>query len=131
MSGFPPNFSPNEFHCKCKFKHCDGRSLQPDRVRHLAWTLQAIRNEIGFPIRINSAYRCPGHNRDVGGAPQSLHLQSYAADLDVMGVEPKDVADAIEGMMKAGKIPNGGLGRYKTFTHYDIRPTPARWGSND
>ncbi len=89
MSGFPPNFSPSEFRCKCAGKHCDGNSLQPDRVRHLAWTLQAIRNEIGFPIRINSAYRCPGHNRDVGGAPQSLHLQSYAADLDVMGVEPR------------------------------------------
>jgi hypothetical protein len=29
--------------------------------------------------------------------------------------------------MKQHLIPNGGLGRYNTFTHVDIRHTPARW----
>ena len=131
MSEFPPNFHPSEFHCKCNGKHCDGRSLQPDRIRHLAWTLQQVRDEIGFPMRINSAYRCPGHNRDVGGSVGSYHPQSLAADIDVVGVPPKQVADVVEKMMDQGRVPNGGLGRYNTFTHVDIRSKPARWGANE
>jgi uncharacterized protein YcbK (DUF882 family) len=127
--GYPPNFNPGEFHCKCR-AYCNGESPHPDRTRHLAWTLQRIRNEIGFGIRINSSYRCPAHNRNVGGASQSKHLEGIAADIDVVGVNPKDVADTIEELMDTGAIPNGGLGRYKTFTHVDIRNSPARWGSN-
>lgn len=129
MSGYPPNFSPQEFYCKCN-KYCDGPSAYPDRTRHLAWTLQRIRDEVGFPIRINSAYRCEQHNKDVGGAQYSKHLEGIAADIDVMGVPAAAVADRVQDLMETGAIPNGGLGRYKTFTHVDIRQGPARWGSN-
>ena len=129
MSGYPPNFSPQEFHCKCD-EYCDGPSPHPDRTRHLAWTLQRVRDEVGFPVRINSAYRCPAHNKNIGGATHSKHLEGIAADIDVMGVNPKDVADKVEELMTSGAIPNGGLGRYNTFTHVDIRQGPARWGSN-
>ena len=129
MSGYPPNFSPEEFYCKCG-EYCDGPSPYPDRTRHLAWTLQRVRDEVGFPVRINSAYRCPAHNKNIGGATHSKHLEGIAADIDVMGVNSKDVADKVEELMTNGAIPNGGLGRYNTFTHIDIRQGPARWGSN-
>tara|TARA_R110000765_G_scaffold288882_3_gene385097 strand:- start:483 stop:743 length:261 start_codon:yes stop_codon:yes gene_type:complete len=86
---------------------------------------------MGFPIRINSAYRCPTHNANIGGAKHSKHLEGLAADIDVMGAEAKVVADIVEQLMESGAIPNGGLGRYKTFTHVDIRFGPARWGSHD
>jgi len=127
--GYPPNFSPGEFNCKCG-EHCDGPSPHTAKTRHLAWTLQQIRNEIGFPVRINSAYRCKQHNANVGGASKSKHLEGIAADLDVVGVPPKQVADVVAKLMETGAIPNGGLGRYNTFTHIDIREAPARWGSN-
>lgn len=130
MSGYPPNFRPEEFHCKCR-EYCDGPSPYPDRTRHLAWTLQGIRDELGFPIRINSAYRCPTHNQNVGGATHSKHLEGHAADIEVTAVPPKVVADTVEQLMEDGAIPNGGLGRYNTFTHVDIRFGPARWGSHD
>lgn len=130
MSGYPPNFSASEFYCKCG-EYCDGPSPHPNRTRHLAWTLQRIRDEIGFPIRVNSAYRCPTHNKNIGGATHSKHLDGIAADIDVMGISSKQVADKVEDLMAQGSIPNGGLGRYKTFTHVDIRNNPARWGSND
>ena len=129
MSGYPPNFSPEEFYCKCG-EYCHGPSPYPDRTRHLAWTLQRVRDEVGFPVRINSAYRCPAHNKNIGGATHSKHLEGIAADIDVMGVNSKDVADKVEELMTNGAIPNGGLGRYNTFTHVDIRQGPARWGSN-
>ena len=130
MTGYPPNFKPSEFDCKCG-EHCDGPSAYPDRTRHLAWTLQRIRDELGAPVSINSAYRCPAHNKSVGGASRSLHLSGMAADIAVAGISSRFIADKIEELIKLGAIPNGGLGRYKTFTHVDIRENPARWGSND
>ena len=126
-NGYPPNFSPEEFYCKCKGHFCEGPSAFPASTRHLAWVLQLIRDEIGASIRINSGYRCPAHNKKVGGSPQSLHVKGMAADLACDAVSPEELADTVEDLMKQALIPNGGLGRYNTFTHVDIRHTPARW----
>ena len=38
-----------------------------------------------------------------------------------------EVADTIEALMLEDKMENGGLGRYNTFTHFDIRGYAARW----
>ena len=121
VPGWPPNFSPNEFRCKC----C-GTIGNEHTARHLAWSLQSIRNIVG-PLKINSAYRCPKHNAKVGGGKKSQHLESSAADLVARDANPLQLQDTILGMMEHNSIPNGGLGRYDTFTHYDIRLTPARW----
>jgi hypothetical protein len=45
----------------------------------------------------------------------------------VKGHTPKQVADAIEFLINQGKMREGGLKAYGTFTHYDIRGTKARW----
>ena len=121
--GFPKNFSEKEFRCKC----C-GIIGNEHIARHLAWSLQSIRNIVG-PLRINSAYRCPKHNAKVGGGKKSQHLESAAADIVSVGNKVSHVVlqDTILGMMEHNTIPNGGLGRYNTFTHYDIRLSPARW----
>jgi hypothetical protein len=50
-----------------------------------------------------------------------------AADLDCPALSPEELADTIEDMMEHGQIPNGGLGRYNTFTHIDIRHQKGRW----
>ena len=84
------------------------------------------RNIVG-PLKINSAYRCPQHNANVGGAKNSQHVENTAADLVAKEVGPTQLQHHILGMMEQNVIPNGGLGRYDTFTHYDIRLTPARW----
>lgn len=44
-------------------------------------TLNQIREELGQPIIINSAYRSPQVNEQVGGAKRSLHMQGRAADI--------------------------------------------------
>jgi len=53
-------------------------------------------------------------------------MLGMASDLSC-SLSPNYVADAIEGLIRLGLIQNGGLGRYGTFTHYDIRATAARW----
>lgn len=63
-AGYPPNFKPNEFYCKCG--KCLGAPPNAYATRHLAWALQKIRNAAGVPLKINSAYRCQEHNESVG-----------------------------------------------------------------
>ena len=44
-------------------------------------------------------------------------------DSDLVGVAPSKVAEYVETLM-----PNtGGIGRYSTFTHVDVRATKSRW----
>jgi uncharacterized protein YcbK (DUF882 family) len=57
----------------------------------------------------------------VGGARGSQHLYGRAADIVVKGVKPSVVADYCEA------IGMGGIGRYTTFTHIDVRDKKARW----
>jgi len=123
--GYPKNFRPQEFYCKCG--RCSGEPPDPAATRHLAWVLQQIRDLVNVPIKINSAYRCPSHNQRVGGAPQSKHKLGIAADLNPRGLSPDELHEAIEDLVRSTRIPEGGLGLYDTFVHYDIRPTKARW----
>ena len=127
MNGYPKNFRSVELECRsgasCPF---------PDRMRHLAWTLQVIRDEFGAPIRVTSGYRSPEHNKKVGGVKDSQHVQARAADLTPSSGKKDDLkklTDVVLALASSGKIPNGGIGVYSTFVHYDMRPDgPARWG---
>lgn len=112
------HFHEGEFKCNC----C-GR-LHPDGVpQDLLDILENIRAHFGKPININSGYRCPSHNAAVGGASQSQHMKGTAADIWIEGVDPSIVyayADALVG-------DGGGVGKYNTFTHVDVRGHHARW----
>ncbi len=118
------NFSKSEFMCSCG---CEMPKEVLNNVQKLANQLQIIRNKVNVPITINSAYRCPKHNSIIGGAKSSQHLQGKASDIVIEGYSNDDVADLIEELIASGDILQGGLGRYNTFTHYDIRKTKARW----
>ena len=51
-----------------------------------------------------------------------------AADITVQDYTPDQVADFIESLMNYGVIDQGGLGKYNTFTHIDLRSSgKARW----
>ena len=118
------NFSIGEFNCKCG-------CIMPDEVLYnvvkLVNQLQTIRDVIKTPIQINSAYRCRKHNKAIGGSVSSQHILGKAADIVVSGMTPDEVADTIEALILEDKMENGGLGRYNTFTHFDIRGYAARW----
>ena len=47
----------------------------------LASGLEKIRSVLGYPIHINSGYRCPELNKAIGGALNSQHMTGNAADL--------------------------------------------------
>lgn len=83
----------------------------------LVTLLQKIRNKFGAAVTINSGYRTAAHNKAVGGAVNSYHMQGMAADIVVKGVSPLRVAQYAE------IIGATGIGWYEAqgFTHVDTR----------
>ena len=125
MTNFTKHFKVSEFTCK------DGTPVPPQylhNAKKVADNLEVLRAALGGkPIIITSGYRTPEHNKKVGGVGGSAHLTASAADIVVRGIPPAQVAATIEKLIDAGKMQEGGIGIYKTFVHYDIRGTRARW----
>lgn len=87
----------------------------------LARLLQRLRNVAYKPVHITSGYRTPEHNAAVGGAEHSRHVLGMAADVQVEGMSPADVA----AWARAQGV--GGVGEYDTFTHLDVYGVDRRW----
>ena len=72
-------FKEQEFVCRC----CGG--LPPfakENIEALVENvLDPLRERYGRPIVVNSGYRCPKHNKEVGGATNSQHMKGEAADI--------------------------------------------------
>ena len=123
--GLSPNFSLSEF-----ASH-DGAptpaSVMP-HLRQLAQQLEVLRSAFGDAgIHITSGYRSPAHNRAVGGAKNSEHMQGRAADINVAGHTPVQVKAKILELIANGRMLQGGIGLYSGFVHYDTRGYAARW----
>lgn len=118
------NFNLSEFQCKCG---CEMPYNVEKNIIELADNLQILRNHLNKPINPTNGFRCATHNKSVGGVKNSQHILGKAADIKVKDVSPNEIADAIEYLMESGKFKMGGVGRYNTFTHVDIRGSKARW----
>jgi len=113
-------FDKEEFACKCG---CDEDfEIDPNLIT----VLDQVREYVGNPMTITSGYRCKKHNDSLGSTDKSQHRKGTAADVVFAYHGAQQVADIAEGIM--GK--KGGLGRYKDFTHIDVRKGIARWGKN-
>lgn len=81
------HFADAEFACP----HCGVALVRPKLKEHL----ELVRHLIGDrPIRILSGYRCPVHNKEVSGAPNSQHMYAAAADIPEHLVTFKDAYGA-------------------------------------
>ncbi len=111
-----PDFRVKEFACR------DGSDKVIISLR-LVHILQCVRDHFGKPVTVHSGYRTKAYNAKVGGVANSQHLKGTAADIAIKGVAPSAVAAYVETL-----LPNtGGIGRYETFTHVDVREGKARW----
>ena len=120
------NFNSLEFDCHgsgC----CSETIINPKLVEYV----QKIRDHFGKSITVTSGYRCPVHNKRIGGATGSRHSKGDAADIVVSGVAPREVAKYAE------SIGIKGIGLYETnadghFTHIDTRDVKSFWyGQNE
>ena len=85
--------------------------------------LQALRDRLGKPLIIRSAYRSPEHNRAVGGAPRSKHMDGTAFDIAMSNHDPVafEAAAREVGFLGFGYYPRSG------FMHIDLGPART-WG---
>lgn len=114
-----------------EFRQSDTRKLPPPNVdaalKQLCRTvLEPLRTRFGV-CTIISGSRTHAHNSSVGGAAHSHHLydewpSSPAADVRFARGTPEEWHAAAEHLM-----PRGGLGKYPTHIHVDLRPDRARW----
>ncbi|MBS0126845.1 YcbK family protein [Thetidibacter halocola] len=110
-----PNFSPAEIAC---------RGTGAIRINILAMDmLQALRDRLGKPLIVRSAYRSPEHNRAVGGAPASKHMSGTAFDIAMTNHDPVafEAAARAVGFLGFGYYPRSG------FMHIDLGPARS-WG---
>ena len=110
-----PNFSPAEIACR--------GTGQLKLVPEVMDRLQALRDRLGKPLIIRSAYRSPEHNRAVGGAPASRHMQGTAFDIAMANHDPAafEAAARAVGFLGFGFYPRSG------FMHIDLGPARS-WG---
>lgn len=106
-----PHFTLGEFACR----HCGTVKLR--WLPELCDRLEQLRAHFGAAVHINSGYRCPDHNRAIGGVPDSQHVAGKAADIAVRGHSPVVVS---AWAWEYGGF--GGVGKYGTFTHVDTGP---------
>lgn len=86
--------------------------------------LEAIRVHFGRTVTITSGYRTVSYNASLkNSSKKSQHCNGLAADIKVAGVSPAAVADYAEQLLGS----HGGVGRYSTFTHIDVRADKSRW----
>ena len=86
--------------------------------------LENIRVHFGAAVTVTSGYRTVSYNATVENSSKtSQHCNGLAADIKVAGVSPATVADYAEQLLGN----HGGVGRYGTFTHIDVRATKSRW----
>ena len=110
-----PDFTPGEISCRGS-----GSILVDDRAMDM---LQELRTRLGKAVHVNSGYRSPAHNRAIGGAKHSKHMEGIAFDCRMEGHDPQVF------MATARDVGFRGIGEYPVlgFCHIDARDAAAHW----
>ena len=109
------SFSPREMACKGT-----GNLVIDTQAMDM---LQRLRTNLGKPLVITSAYRSPEHNRNVGGAKRSKHMEGIAFDVVMSNHDPHTFEAA------ARAVGFTGFGYYikSGFMHIDTAEARS-WG---
>lgn len=114
------HFNSDEFKCKCG---CEGLIIDA----RLVLSLESLRGYMESPIEVLSGFRCPKHNKAVGGARSSKHLLGIAAD-----VTSPDLMKLYKAASKYVQFNGIGLDTQRNFLHVDVRNAPkVQWSYKD
>lgn len=81
--------------------------------------LDPVREKLGRSIVVNSGFRCPVHNRAVGGATGSQHVKGEAADVTLVQGSECRVNDLAKAIVANGTWDQ--LILYPTFVHVSYK----------
>lgn len=107
------HFSDRQFACH----HCGkGIKVNPELKNKLEQLRKLVGNR---PIKIVSGYRCPEHNKAVGGVKNSQHLSGNAADIKIEGMTPREVNQKAREIGFSYVEPTE---KTPSWTHVDVGP---------
>ena len=89
-----------------------------ERVLTMAVELQKVRDYIGKPIIVNSAYRTLEYNRYIGSSDGSYHIKCMAVDTKPIGYPLFKYYSAL---LRLTVFNGYGYYRWKRFVHSDLR----------
>lgn len=117
------HFNAREFRCKCGKTH--DTEINPNLVTNLEKLYRALSCS---KIIVTSGYRCPDHDKAVGGNGTGQHTKGNAADIICYG-QDGSIISTKKVACKAQDIGFRGIGNIdSTYTaiHVDVR-TGAKW----
>ena len=114
------NFTVEEMRCPC----CNQCRMDEGFIM----ALQEIRNNVGRPFVINSAYRCKSHNKKINGKNLSRHTYGMAVDIIIVNWIPEDLHFLLFELTSFDHAFYGtGIGIYKNHIHFDLRKNSVMW----
>jgi len=111
-----PNFTIDEMRCKCG---CGRADMNSDFME----ALQRVRDALGRPMRVTSGFRCPEHDKAIGGA--GVHPTGQATDIAVSGTDAYHLLSYAMDLMTGVGLKQHGP-HDKRFVHLDTTIGPAR-----
>lgn len=118
-----PHFNAREFRCQC------GQSHETLIASELVDKLETIYTALNCSkIIVTSGYRCPEHDKAVGGTSSGQHTKGTAADVCCYGQDGQPISSKTV-CCKAQDLGFGGIANITSsyqYTHLDVR-TGYRW----
>lgn len=114
------HFNVKEFQCKCGQKHVT--KINGQLVEKLERLYSALGAKKGI---ITSGYRCPTHDKNVGGNGNGQHTKGNACDIIFYDQDGKPISSKIVSC-KAQDLGFGGIANITNeyiYTHLDVRTT--------
>ena len=118
------HFNVQEFKCKCGQSH-DILIFSEliDKLEQLYTALNCSK------IIVTSGYRCPTHDKNVGGTSTGQHTKGTAADICCYGQDGQPISSKLV-CCKAQDLGFTGIANIDSsyqYTHVDVRNTGYRW----
>ena len=118
------HYNVQEFRCKCGGTHDILISSELiDKLELLYTALDCSK------IIVTSGYRCPTHDKAVGGTSTGQHTKGTAADICCYGQDGKPISSKLV-CCKAQDLGFTGIANIDSsyqYTHVDVRNTGYRW----
>ena len=118
-----PHFNAREFRCQC------GQPHETLIASELIDKLEALNTALNCSkIIVTSGYRCPEHDKAVGGTSSGQHTKGTAADVCCYGQDGQPISSKTV-CCKAQDLGFGGIANITSsyqYTHLDVR-TGYRW----
>lgn len=122
-----PHFNVQEFRCKC------GRNHDTLVSEELTEKLEKLRDSLNCSkIIITSGYRCPSHDKNVGGTGSGQHTKGTAADFVCYDKDGKAISSKLV-CCKAQDLGFTGIANITAnydCTHADVRSS-GKWYGNE